>query len=311
MNPLVSIIIPHYNNVSLLKDTLKSVFDQDYSNLEVIVVDDHSNLSELDLFWNLQNIWPQIKLFLRPNELPKGANSCRNFGLSLSSGQFINFIDSDDLISKYKISTQIKFLKENSQIDFVVCKTYNFEGLVSNNVGSWQYKDFEKDSDYLYLYLSNNAVWCTNSALFRRYCLNDIKFLIGQLYANEWLLFTRMLLSGFQVVGLNEYFVYRRIHLNSTGRSSVKRKLKFFIEARLFIFDLVLKSKMPNKKDYLSFLLNDLNGFLKSCGKNGLFSLYFKTVFHFSISFFEVIRSFLFYIFFFISKKGDSLRVIK
>ncbi|MDG1275700.1 MAG: glycosyltransferase family 2 protein [Algoriphagus sp.] len=311
VNRLVSVIIPHFNGILFLKETLQSVLNQDYSHLEIIVVDDHSDESQLNEFWNLNIIWPDIKLFKRPNNLPKGANSCRNFGFLMSSGEYINFIDSDDLILKEKISKQIKFFRDNRHLDVVVCKTFNFHGASSNIISSWQKENFYIDSDYLSLYLSNRALWCTNSALIRRSCFEKISFLEGQLYANEWLLFTRMMVNGYKIGGLNDYFVLRRTHSNSLGRISSSKKLKYFIEARLFIHESISNSLMESKEVYLNFLIHDLNSFLKSSAKYGLWVLFNSTLKKIKISWFLRIRALFIFLILFLLKKGDTFKVIK
>lgn len=124
--PLVSIIIPTYNRSSFLGETLESVCDQTYSNWECIVVDDGSTdwTDELMFFFTARD--KRIKYFKRLKTSPKGANACRNYGFKLSSGLFIQWLDSDDLVSSEKIEQQVKVLIK-TEVDIVYSSWVSFQ----------------------------------------------------------------------------------------------------------------------------------------------------------------------------------------
>lgn len=127
MESLISIIIPTFNRSSLIGETLDSVIAQTYTNWECIIVDDgstdNSNLI-IEKYCKLDN---RIRFLHRPIEKPKGASSCRNYGLEKSKGQFIQFLDSDDIISKEKLSSQLKLLEENPLNSIATCKWGTFK----------------------------------------------------------------------------------------------------------------------------------------------------------------------------------------
>lgn len=110
---LVSIIIPTYNRGGLIGETLDSVLAQTYENWECIIVDDGSTdfTEELLLFYSEKD--PRIKYHHRPKNKERGANVCRNYGFKLSQGEYIQYLDSDDLISQSKIEEQMILLKDN------------------------------------------------------------------------------------------------------------------------------------------------------------------------------------------------------
>lgn len=102
--PLVSVITPFYNNKMWLEEALESVFNQSYQNLEVIIINDGSkdNIDEVMLKY------PNFHFYKTTNN---GAGAARNMGIEKALGDYICFLDSDDLWEKEKIEKQIKFMK--------------------------------------------------------------------------------------------------------------------------------------------------------------------------------------------------------
>lgn len=119
MSSLVSILIPNYNKAKYLRETLDSVLAQTYKNWECIIVDDHST----DNSWETLKVFGdkdfRFKIFKRPSYLPKGGNSCRNYAFSLSSGEFIQWFDSDDIMNKSLLEKRVEFICSRNNIDFI------------------------------------------------------------------------------------------------------------------------------------------------------------------------------------------------
>jgi len=119
--PLVSIIIPTYNRAGLLMEAIQSVLDQTYKRWECIIVDDGSD-DETEQFVNkLIQSDSRFKFFKRPQKLIKGVSSCRNYGFFKSSGKYVQWLDDDDLLSKQKISNQVKVLEETNLRAIALC----------------------------------------------------------------------------------------------------------------------------------------------------------------------------------------------
>ena len=81
---LVSIIIPIYNRENLICDTVNSVLNQNYSNIECIIVGDQSTDNSFSIVNNISKKDSRVKVHSRPYFFKKGANSCRNYGYKLS-----------------------------------------------------------------------------------------------------------------------------------------------------------------------------------------------------------------------------------
>lgn len=106
-NEVVSIITPSFNTGKYILDTIKSVQNQTYENWEMLIVDDCSTDNTKQVLDEIND--DRIKIFY--NKENKGAAYCRNKALRLASGQWIAFLDSDDLWYPNKLESQLKFMK--------------------------------------------------------------------------------------------------------------------------------------------------------------------------------------------------------
>ncbi|GHC59996.1 glycosyltransferase family 2 protein [Ulvibacter litoralis] len=125
--PLVSIIIPSFNREALIGRTIDSILDQTYSNWECIIVDDGSTDNTKSILKEYCKKDSRIQYFDRPNIKPKGANSCRNFGFEKSKGSYLQWLDSDDLLSSNKLELQINDLLEEDTRTIATCGWNFFE----------------------------------------------------------------------------------------------------------------------------------------------------------------------------------------
>ncbi|MCJ7617299.1 MAG: glycosyltransferase [Desulfobacterales bacterium] len=114
-NPLVSIIIPTYNRGWTLKEAIDSVLAQDFTDFELIVADDGSNDNTQDIL----NSYKEDIIVLHQGN--KGVSAARNRGIASASGQYIAFLDSDDLWLPQKLSTQVDFFNTNPEA--LICQT--------------------------------------------------------------------------------------------------------------------------------------------------------------------------------------------
>ncbi|WP_179004962.1 glycosyltransferase family 2 protein [Winogradskyella forsetii] len=125
---LVSVIIPNYNGLEFIKETLNSVFQQSHKEIEVIVVDDGSTDGSFEYLSKVDK--PNFRLLKNPS---KGACAARNYGLSLATGDYIQFLDADDLLDLNKIEAQLQQLS-NDENKVAVCSTRHFYANPQNGV---------------------------------------------------------------------------------------------------------------------------------------------------------------------------------
>lgn len=109
MEPLVSVCIPAYNNAAYIKETIDSILNQTYQNIELVVVDDNSTDNTYEIVSNIQD--ERVKVY--KNEKNLGMSGNWNRCLELVSGEFIKLICADDLVEKDAIEKETRALIEN------------------------------------------------------------------------------------------------------------------------------------------------------------------------------------------------------
>lgn len=119
-SPLVSVIIPVYNAERFIAETLQSVISQSWRNLEIIVVNDGSTDKSREIVLSIRD--ERIKFIEQQN---CGCSSAKNAGLHIATGDYIQYLDADDILSADKIEEQVKALQENSS-KIAVCRTIRF-----------------------------------------------------------------------------------------------------------------------------------------------------------------------------------------
>jgi glycosyltransferase involved in cell wall biosynthesis len=216
---LVSVIIPCYNQAHFLPTAIKSCIDQTYKNIEIIVVDDGSPDNVQTAVAPFKD---RIKLIRQTNQ---GLPEARNVGIRHSSGDFVLFLDADDIIGSDTISSQVNFLKENADTNVVVCKNQLFTSLTAKGypdiTGRW--KLFQKD---LGIHLCFFNIAPPHSFLFRRETVLQTGWFDTQLKACEdydfWL---RTAVNG----NIPQYnpkgVVYYRRHIQSMSANSKNQYL--------------------------------------------------------------------------------------
>jgi len=119
VKPLITIVIPNFNGGQFLEQCLKSALRQSYTNFEIIVIDDGSTDDSLTV---VKPYLPRIKLITSENH---GASHARNLGIKAAKGEFIAFLDSDDIWIENKLSIQMTLLAREN-VDLVFCAALEF-----------------------------------------------------------------------------------------------------------------------------------------------------------------------------------------
>lgn len=167
VNPLVSIVLPTYMRSQKLRETINSVLSQTYSPWELIVVDDnrptepHAEQTETTVreYQNFANI------VLIKHGCNKGACAARNTGIAAAKGDFIAFLDDDDIWVANKLALQVDALNKDPSADFVFCNLVCVDETTnSSHVVHWK---FSKDDLFNDLLKKGDGI-CTSALLIRK-----------------------------------------------------------------------------------------------------------------------------------------------
>ncbi|GAB5564466.1 MAG: glycosyltransferase family 2 protein [Winogradskyella sp.] len=171
MKPLVSIIIPTYNRAHLIEGTLDAIIAQTYKNWECLIVDDGSTDKTKSLISHYTNKDERFRFFSRPEELPKGANACRNYGFQQCRGDLIQWFDSDDIMHPDLIRLKVEAFNNDVDIDFVIC------GITTiNSLGAEKNYSIPKVSNYLEAFLMDKLILNTFNILWKRHAVKDVRW---------------------------------------------------------------------------------------------------------------------------------------
>lgn len=222
MNKLVSVVIPVYNASHYIVETLESVINQTYKNLEIIIVDDCSTDNSICIckeFLELKSVNYQI---IESEKNFGGPAGPRNIGIERSNGELIAFLDADDIWYPSKLEVQINLmLNKKRDISSTLKKDFvhfsGFEELSKNpKVREVTYsKNIRKNS----VYLSSVIV---KKSLVLDYRFNEDKKFIG---VEDYLLWLEVLKVN-NILLIDEQYLYYRVLQNSLSRNKAKHAMK-------------------------------------------------------------------------------------
>lgn len=266
----LSIVIPCYNVELYISDCLLSIKSNVphplQSFLELVIVNDGSSDRTLKIIEEFE--WEgsdfNIKVISQDN---MGLSSARNVGIAESSGEYIGFLDSDDIWLP-SITTVLDYIiKSKDDPDIVEFNAVRFhENIDSNERGIFNYIDLNKSSDcgFYKEIVFNNSVWMVWSRFFKRGIIGDKKFPVGITY--EDILFTsECYLEAETIVSFNVLCVGYRFN-NLSISANVRKKDEKSME---YILDDVLGKYQSNRSVYSYLLLCNTYLFYQSI----LFSL--------------------------------------
>ncbi|GAL61487.1 glycosyltransferase family 2 protein [Algibacter lectus] len=267
--PLVSIIIPTYNRAHLISETLDSILAQTYTNWECIVVDDGST-DDTSLIVNkyctkdLRFIYHK-----RPSNKKKGANACRNYGFELSKGEYIQFLDSDDLLSSKKLYSQIEQAVK-TDADIITCRWGRFTNSDDFKIKeSFLYKNYIPAQNLLIDYGSLKSFFPSHVFLVKKEVFFKSGLWHERLKINQdGELFCRVINEANKIVFAEiGYVKYRFANVYKTSDLNSLDKAKDLTKSWKLIERYLKKTDKVKFKNYLSFGKNYAFGVIKESFK--------------------------------------------
>lgn len=245
---LVSVITPVYNAEKVIGATLESIFSQTYKNIEIVLVDDCSSDNSQFAIEKYQKEHPEIIYFRQP--FNQGAGAARNKALELAKGQYVAFLDADDLWYPEKIERQILLLNEkNGAFSYTAIEMIDGEGKTVKRK-----RKVKEQIDYNFLL--KNTMIATSTVLIDRNMIGDFRMPLrrgGQDYAT-WLMLLR---DGTIAYGINDVLEQYRI---GNKNSLAGKKGKSVVQ----VWEIQTKQERINKiKAFLNVICFSLNALKK------------------------------------------------
>lgn len=205
--PKVSIIIPAYNASRYIQEAVDSALDQDYENLEVMVVDDGSTDKTRQILENYIG-GGKIKYFFE--EENKGLAAVRNRGITFSSGELVAFLDADDIFFREKISEQVKVFLEDPGMGLSYSGLIHFTDETNKKFFIHRYNDYRPRDVFLDLLKKqfiNPSTVMIRKSLLNKYGLFDESLR----FSEDWDLWLRLSYNRVKFCYLDKLLTYYRI----------------------------------------------------------------------------------------------------
>ena len=223
MEDKVSVVIPVHNAEKFIKDTVESVLSQEYDNIEIILCENKSTDSTLEILKEMSD--PRIKV-LNLTDVDNAADA-RNAGVKEADGRYIAFLDADDLWQKDKLKKQISFMREkNAEFCFT---GYEFADENAKPLG----KIVKVPATISYNEALKNTTIFTSTVAFDMSVLTKEQIKMLNVPSEDTALWWKLLRTGVKAYGLNENLVYYRRpskSLSSNKIEAIKRIWRLYRE---------------------------------------------------------------------------------
>ncbi len=259
MNELISVIVPIYGVEKYLEECLKSIINQTYTNLEIILVDDGSpdNCGKIcDEYLKKDN---RIKVIHKNNG---GLSDARNAGLDIANGEYIAFIDSDDCINEEFIQ-KLYYNCKNYKCDIAEANYIRFSNKISKDKQKENLEIFTNIQMVERIYNRSTygrtiVVW---NKLYKKEIIKQYRFQKGKIHEDEFIMYKIFYENDIKIAVLNEILYYYRFTPNSIMNQkfdlrrldkleAYEERMKYFLEKKETNFYYLTLDK------YLSTILN-------------------------------------------------------
>jgi glycosyltransferase involved in cell wall biosynthesis len=220
----VSILIPMYNSERYISETIDSCLNQTHDNIEIIIVDDESTDRSYEIADRYAKEHYNVTLYRQDNS---GAPAARNYAFNKSSGEYILFLDSDDILEKNKISLQLKDIETYGNENIYAGKYMRFVDSIKTAVDKPMCinKNYETARDWLVDSwtlgeMGQTSMWFAHRDLIAKAELwNE-----GLLKNQDGEFFCRVLLNSKSLIYNDEAIVYYRVNVNNSISRAVSKK---------------------------------------------------------------------------------------
>ncbi|MES1964856.1 glycosyltransferase [Psychrobacter sp. AH5] len=217
-SPLVSVVIPCYNHQDFIQDSIQSVIDQTYQNIELIIIDDGSKDNSVEkiqeMISSCQKRFVRFEFRTRPN---KGLSATLNEAIEWCEGEYLGLLASDDIIFKDKTSIQVDFLEERPKITAVfggiklLSKDNNEIRTVMKKSGFYDFKTI----------IMNKIDFPTATQMIRLSAIKEVGGFDPTIILEDWYMWLKLSQIG-QLYYMDEVFACYRRHDNNLSNNFEK-----------------------------------------------------------------------------------------
>ncbi len=240
---IISIIIPTYNRAHLVGETLDSIIGQSYENWECIIVDDGSIDNTCEVVGEYVKRDSRFQFHHRPITKIKGPNSCRNYGFNLSKGNYINWIDSDDIYLSNALEEYQKAFDKSTDVVIGKVEKMNF----NNNVS-----------------ISINKI-CSDSIIEDHFTGKITYFICGPMWKRDFLIRQDVLFDE-EISNLDDWdFNLRMLYTNPKTKYLIKPLIQYRMHENSLSREIQnfnygeIQSELRARKKHLMLLKNNKN----------------------------------------------------
>jgi glycosyltransferase involved in cell wall biosynthesis len=324
--PLVSIVVPCYNAEKYIDTCVNSVLLQDYENWECLLINDGSKDNTLDLIKYFEVKDDRIRIFTQEN---LGLSATRNKGIDNAKGEFVFFLDSDDVLIGHAISALVSSFQNNDIITGVVV-TVTFSNEKMNETSQLLHPQegtitFENNHyEVLARTMENGLTPVAQNRLYRKDFIdkNKIRFKSGILHEDElWFFETMLLAKNVKFIDKKTYF-YRIDNQDSITKNVGDKNLESYIQVMeeivknysqkqfkiianwyaVYIKKIFIDFAIRERPELSAQIISRMEAALKDCyrplGKESILSknneIYYKTLNKLSLQDFKTIQKFFF-----------------
>ena len=268
MKMLVSTIIPVFNRSRLLREAVDSVLAQTYRPIEIIIVDDGSTDDTSEVIRELQASEPKVIRSIRQRNL--GPGSAREAGRKVARGEFIQYLDSDDLLLPEKFQLQVKGLIENPDCGVSYGKTRHYRRGENPTDQPWRRSGEIFES--MFPTFLESRVWSTVTPLYNRGVTDKAGPWTSLRQEEDWEYDCRIAAQGIKLHYVSSFIADQRMHDGPTLSGSWqhdKKALNDRLEARRMIYRHALNFGLNHKTKEIVHFAKENFLLCRQCGFGG------------------------------------------
>jgi glycosyltransferase involved in cell wall biosynthesis len=250
----ISVIIPCFNVEKYIAESIETVLKQFYPPVDIICVDDGSTDGTISIIENLMIVHPGVISLLK-NDGNKGAPFSRNRGMAAAKGNYLQFLDADDLLFENKFEHQAKILQSTETLPDILVGSFTKTFLNGNK------KEYINSKVDMWVALIDNRIGVTSANLFKKSKVEEVGGWSEYLKSSqEYDLMFRMLQKGATVI-----FDTLRVNINrerpsgSITKSNPREKWKRYINLRIRIYNYLLTTGELTEAREQAFIYNLFN----------------------------------------------------